>query len=284
MRLATWNVNSIRSRVGRAVAFLERADVDVLALQETKCTDEQFPREAFEAAGYAVATWGVSQWNGVALVSRVGIDDVERGFPGQPVFDGQPAPEARAIGATCGGVRVWSLYVPHGRTVGHPHYRYKLDWLAALREQARSWLAPGTGDPAAPVALVGDWNVAPRDTDVWDLEVFADQTHVTPPERAAFAAFADAGYTEITRVHVPRDRAYTYWDYQRLRFPRNEGMRIDFAYVSPAVAARTTGVSIERDERKGTAPSDHVPVVLDLAAVAADVAEGMAPAGRGVQG
>jgi len=266
MRLATWNVNSIRSRVDRAVAFLERSRTDVLALQETKCTDEQFPRAAFEAAGYEVATHGHSQWNGVAIVSRVGLADVERGFTGQPHFGDGDALEARAMAATCGGVRVWSLYVPHGRTVGHPHYDYKLRWLGALREQAQAWLAPGTGDPTAQVALVGDWNVAPRDTDVWDLAVFADQTHITPPERQAFAAFEQAGYTEITRVHVPEDRRYTYWDYQRLRFPRNEGMRIDFAYVSPALAARTTGVSIERDERKGKAPSDHVPVVLDLAA------------------
>jgi exodeoxyribonuclease III len=265
MRLATWNVNSIRSRVDRALAFLERTQTDVLALQETKCTDEQFPRDAFEAAGYDVATFGFSQWNGVAIVSRVGLDDVERGFPSQPLFGEEPALEARAMGATCGGVRVWSLYVPHGRSVGHPHYEYKLDWLTRLREQAQSWLMPGSGDPDAQVALVGDWNVAPRDTDVWDLAVFADQTHITPPEREAFASFEAAGYTEITRVHVPEDRRYTYWDYQRLRFPRNEGMRIDFAYVSPAVAARTTAVSVERDERKGRAPSDHVPVVLDLA-------------------
>ncbi|GAA2721608.1 exodeoxyribonuclease III [Cellulomonas aerilata] len=266
MRLATWNVNSVRSRVDRAVAFLGRSGVDVLALQETKCKDEQFPREAFEALGYRVATFGFSQWNGVAIVSRVGLDDVERGFPTQPTFgDDDPALEARAIGATCGGVRVWSLYVPHGRTVGHPHYAYKLRFLDRLREQARGWISPAGGDPTAQVALVGDWNVAPRDTDVWDLAVFADQTHITPPERDAFAAFEGAGYTEVTRVHVPQDRRYTYWDYQRLRFPRNEGMRIDFAYVSPAVAARTTAVSIERDERKGTAPSDHVPVVLELA-------------------
>jgi exodeoxyribonuclease-3 len=265
MRLATWNVNSIRSRVDRAVAFLQRTGTDVLALQETKCRDDQFPREAFAAAGYEVATFGFSQWNGVAIVSRVGLADVERGFPTQPLFGAEPALEARAMAATCAGVRVWSLYVPHGRSVGHPHYEYKLEWLTRLREQAASWLAPGTGDPSAQLALVGDWNVAPRDTDVWDLAVFADQTHITPPEREAFAAFEEAGYTEVTRVHVPQDRAYTYWDYTRLRFPRNEGMRIDFAWASPAVAARTTAVSIERGERKGEGPSDHVPVVLDLA-------------------
>jgi exodeoxyribonuclease-3 len=265
VRLATWNVNSVRSRVDRTLAFLERSGTDVLALQETKCKDEQFPREAFEAAGYRVATFGFSQWNGVAIVSRVGLDDVVKGFPTQPTFGEEPALEARAMGATCGGVRVWSVYVPHGRTVGNPHYAYKLQFLARLREQAQGWIDTTGGDPAAQVALVGDWNVAPRDTDVWDLAAFADQTHVTPPERAAFAEFETAGYTEITRVHVPQDRRYTYWDYKQLRFPRNEGMRIDFAYVSPAVAARTTSVSIERDERKGRTPSDHVPVVLDLA-------------------
>jgi len=267
MRLATWNINSIRSRADRVLAFLERSGTDVLALQETKCKDEQFPRAAFEAAGYEVATFGFSQWNGVALVSRVGLADVETGFSGQPMFGAEgkePAVEARAIGATCGGVRVWSLYVPHGRAVGDPHFAYKLAWLAQLKSQAEGWLTPPDGDPAAQVALVGDWNVAPRDTDVWDLAAFAGLTHITPEERAAFAAFATAGYTEVTREHIPEDRKYTYWDYQQLRFPRNEGMRIDFAYASGALAARTTGVEIDRNERNAKAASDHVPVILDL--------------------
>ena len=155
--------------------------------------------------------------------------------------------------------------MPHGRTVDDPHFAYKLEWLARLKEQAGQWLSPPDGDPAAPIALVGDWNVAPTDTDVWDLEAFAGLTHITPAERAAFAAFVEVGYTEVTREHVPDDRKYTYWDYQRLRFPRNEGMRIDFAYASPALAARTTGVVIDRNERKGKGASDHVPVILDLA-------------------
>ena len=268
MRLATWNINSIRSRSDRVLAFLERSGTDVLALQETKCKDEQVPRAAFEAAGYEVATFGFSQWNGVAIVSRVGMTDVAPGFSGQPMFsapEAEPAVEARAIGATCGGVRVWSLYVPHGRAVGDPHFAYKLAWLAQLKAQAESWLTQPEGDPAAQVALVGDWNVAPQDTDVWDLAAFAGLTHITPEERAAFAAFVGAGYTEVTREHIPEDRKYTYWDYQQLRFPRNEGMRIDFAYASPALAARTTGVEIDRNERKGKGASDHVPVVLDLA-------------------
>ena len=265
MRLATWNVNSIRSRVDRVLAFLERTGTDVLALQETKCKDEQFPREGFEAAGYQVATFGLSQWNGVAIASRVGLDDVARGFPGQPAFGAAPVVEARAIGATCGGMRVWSLYVPNGRALDNPHYAYKLEWLARLRDQSAGWLAQGTGNPDAQIALVGDWNVAPEDSDVWDMAVFDGQTHVTAPERAAFAAFTQAGYVEVTRQHIPQDRAYTYWDYQQLRFPKNEGMRIDFAYASAALASRTTGVVIDRNERKGKGASDHVPVILDLA-------------------
>lgn len=261
VRIATWNINSVRARVDRAVAWLERTGTDVLALQETKCSVAQFPRAPFEAAGYEVAVVGHHQWNGVAVVSRVGLDDVEPAFAGQPAYGEPPGIEARALGATCGGVRVWSLYVPHGRGVDNPHFAYKLDFLARLRDAAAGWLAD---DPAAQVALVGDWNVAPQDEDVWDLAAFAGATHVTPPERAAFAAFAEAGYTEVTREHIPEPRRYTYWDYQQLRFPRNEGMRIDFAYASPALAARVSGVLIDRDERKGKGPSDHVPVVLEV--------------------
>ncbi|MDM8084339.1 exodeoxyribonuclease III [Cellulomonas cellasea] len=264
MRLATWNINSIRARTDRALAFLERTGTDVLALQETKCKDEQFPREAFEAAGYEVATLGFSQWNGVAIISRVGLEDVETTFAGQPGFGVEPVTEARALGATCGGVKVWSLYIPNGREIDDPHYAYKLEWLKHLRAQAEAWISPGTGDPNAQIALVGDWNIAPLDEDVWDIEKFAGRTHVTPAEREAFTAFADAGYTEVSREHIPA-RTFTYWDYQQLRFPRNEGMRIDFTYASPALAARVTGATIERNERKGKAPSDHVPVILDLA-------------------
>lgn len=260
MRLASWNINSIRARTDRALAVLERHDIDVLALQETKCKDEQFPVAAFEEAGYEVAHVGVNQWNGVALISRVGLDDVHRAFPGQPGFGEDPVVEARAVGAICGGVRVWSLYVPNGREINHPHYHYKLQWLDQLKNSAQQWTAD---DPAAQVALVGDWNVAPRDTDVWDREFFEGKTHVTDPERAAFAAFGDIGYTEVSRVHVPED-VYTYWDYQQLRFPKNQGMRIDFAWCSPALTKRVTGVEIDRNERKGKGASDHVPVILDI--------------------
>jgi exodeoxyribonuclease-3 len=208
VRLATWNVNSVRARADRVIAFLERTGTDVLAIQETKCRDDQFPYLLFEAAGYEVAHVGFSQWNGVAVASRVGIDDVELAFAGQPGFarstpeaagvEDAPDPvhEARALGATCGGVRVWSLYVPNGRALADPHYTYKLAWLEALRGEAARWL---DADPAAQVALVGDWNIAPLDTDVWDISLFDGATHVSAAERAAFAAFADAGYTEVSR-------------------------------------------------------------------------------------
>ena len=238
MRLATWNVNSIRSRADRVAAWLERSDVDVVALQETKCRDDQFPEMMFNALGYEVAHVGHSQWNGVAILSRVGIEDVQIGFPGQPGWGETPAEEARALGATCGGVRVWSLYVPNGRTLADPHYQYKLDWLAALRTTAAGWLAD---DPAAQVALVGDWNIAPQDDDVWDMSVFAHSTHVSEPERAAFRAVVEAGFADVVRPYTPGPGVYTYWDYVRLRFPRREGMRIDFVLGSPALAARATG-------------------------------------------
>ncbi|RPF23241.1 exodeoxyribonuclease III [Myceligenerans xiligouense] len=275
MRIATWNVNSLRARVDRTLAVLERWDLDVLAIQETKCRDEQFPFAAFAGAGYEVAHTGLSQWNGVAIASRVGLDDVATSFPGQPGFrkpltgsappatllDVEPPVEARAIGATCGGVRVWSLYVPHGRALDDPHYRYKLAWLERLHDAARDWAV----DPGAQVALLGDWNVIPLDTDVYDVADFAGKTHVSPLERTAFGAFAEVGYTEVTREHVPAEHAYTYWDYQRLAFPRDKGLRIDFAWTTAALAERVRSVRIDREERKGKGASDHVPVILELA-------------------
>ncbi|MCL2594886.1 MAG: exodeoxyribonuclease III [Promicromonosporaceae bacterium] len=272
MRVATWNVNSIRARAERVVAFLERSDTDVLAIQETKCRDEQFPAAVFTEAGYEVAHVGHSQWNGVAILSRIGLKDVVTEFCGQPGFAKDadtllpPPVEARALGATCGGVRLWSLYVPNGRATCDPHYAYKLAWLRALQEQAAEWLL---ADQAAQIALLGDWNVIPQDTDVWDVadyaRAFPGATHITTPERAAFAAFAAAGYREVSREHQPEPHTYTYWDYQGLAFPTNKGMRIDFAWASPALADRVSAVVIDRDERKGKGASDHVPVILDLA-------------------
>ena len=203
MRIATWNVNSIRTRVDRVIAFLERGDVDVLAMQETKCKDEQFPMARFEEAGYEVAHHGLNQWNGVAIASRVGLEDVQIGFEDMPGFGDPIAAEARAIAATCDGVRMWSLYVPNGREIGHPHYEYKLDWLAALRADGEKWL---TENPEAQIALTGDWNIAPRDEDVWDPAFFEGKTHVTQPERDAFQAMIDTGYADVVRPHTHRLR------------------------------------------------------------------------------
>ncbi len=261
MRIATWNVNSVRSRIGRVEAFLKRQDIDVLALQETKARDDQWPVLGLQALGYDVASFGHSQWNGVAIVSRVGLEDVERGFDGMPAYGEPPAAEARAIGATCQGIRVWSVYVPNGRKIGDPHLDYKLEWLHALRETAAGWLGK---DPGAQVALAGDWNIAPQDDDVFDITAFAKSTHVTPPERAAFQAVVDAGYADVVRPLIPGPDVYTYWDYYRQRFERNRGMRLDFVLGSPAFAAHVTGAQIDRDERAGQGASDHAPVIVDL--------------------
>lgn len=265
MRLATWNVNSIRARVDRIVGFADREHVDVLAMQEIKCKPEQFPYEQFEAAGYHVEAHGLDQWNGVAIASREPIEDVEYAFSGMPGFkkgyDGHDAPlEARAIGATVGGVRVWSLYVPNGRTLDDPHYGYKLRWLDALRQYTADTLA---AHPDLPLALVGDFNIAPTDADNGDPTVVEGvSTHVSPAEREAFRALEGAGLQDVVRPLVPE--GFTYWDYKRLKFPRNQGMRIDFILGSRALADAVTGASIHRDERKGEQPSDHVPVVVDL--------------------
>ena len=257
MRIATWNVNSLRSRIARVEALVERHDIDVLALQETKAREDQLPLMALQGMGYDAAVAGVNQWNGVAILSRVGLEDVVTGFPGQPSW-GEPAGvESRAIGATCGGVRIWSLYVPNGRKIDDPHYVYKLDWLAKLKESAHDWLVEDT-------ALVGDWNIAPQDVDVFDMAAYAKDTHVTPPERAAFQAFLDDGWDDVVRPHAPGPDVYTYWDYYRQRFERNRGMRIDFVLGSPGLAKRVTGAFIDRDERAGQGASDHAPVIVDL--------------------
>ncbi|GAB3151078.1 exodeoxyribonuclease III [Microbacterium neimengense] len=265
MRLATWNVNSIRARVVRTVEFCVRENIDVLAMQEIKCKPDQFPYAAFEEAGYHVVAHGLNQWNGVAIASREPITEVETAFPGMPGFlkghEGPDLPqEARAIGATIDGVRVWSLYVPNGRGLDDPHYLYKLDWLAALTGYTRETLA---ATPDLPLALVGDFNIAPTDADNGDPTVIEGvTTHVSPPEREAFRALLDAGLSDTVRPLVPT--GYTYWDYKQLRFPRNEGLRIDFILGSHAFADAVAGAAIHRDERKGEIPSDHVPVVVDL--------------------
>lgn len=269
LRIATWNVNSIRTRVGRVVDWLQRGDVDVLAMQETKCSDDQFPTMPFLEAGYEVVHCGFNQWNGVAIASRVGLEDVHVGFDGQPSWskDGADAKaEARALAATCAGVQVWSLYVPNGRTLDDPHYQYKLEWLAALRNTADTWLQR---DPAAQIALVGDWNIAPTDEDVWDIAVFDNSTHVSEAERSAFNAIVDTRFADVVRPFTPGPGVYTYWDYTQLAFQKRRGMRIDFILGSPALAERVVHGEIVKDERRpgkkgDPAPSDHAPVLVDL--------------------
>ena len=256
----------MRARADRVEAWLLRTDVDVLTIQETKCKDENFPWEVFEHNGYDVAHFGFNQWNGVAIASRVGLTDVERTFPDQPSFGKggkDPVQEARAIAATCGGMRIWSLYVPNGRALDDEHMTYKLAWLKQLREHATAWM---TADPQAQIALTGDWNIAPQDEDVWDIDFFRKEglTHVSAPEREAFQGFLDAGFSDVVRPHTPGPGVYTYWDYTQLRFPKKEGMRIDFVLATPALAERVDSAFIDREERKGKGASDHAPVVIDV--------------------
>jgi exodeoxyribonuclease III len=208
-----------------------------------------------QSMGYDVVSAGYNQWNGVAIISRVGIEDVQLGFADMPQWE--DALEARAIGATCGGVQIWSLYVPNGRKLEDPHLAYKLDWLARLRAASKGWLDRDT-------ALVGDWNIAPMDEDVFDMAQFARSTHVTPAERAAFQGFLDDGYVDVVRPHTPGPEVYTYWDYYRQRYERNRGMRIDFILGSPSLAGRVTHAFIDREERAGSGASDHAPVLADL--------------------
>lgn len=262
MKIATWNVNSIRTRVDRVIEVLQRHDLDALAMQEIKCRPDQFPTAPFEEAGYHLSVHGLNQWNGVAIASKYPLEDVEDHFSGQPGWGDPAVIEARALGATIVSpmhdpLRLWSLYIPNGRELDDPHYQYKLQWLEALQKETATWLRE---NPEALIALVGDWNIAPLDSDVWDIAAFAGKTHVSKAERDAFDGFAKLGFEEVTRKYAPN---YTYWDYQQLRFPKNQGMKIDFIYASPALAARVKGAEIDRDERKGKGASDHVPVIFD---------------------
>jgi exodeoxyribonuclease III len=226
-------------------------------MQEIKCKPDQFPYKPFEDAGYQITMHGLNQWNGVAFASKIPAEDVEIGFSGMPEF--KEVQEARAIAATFEGNRLWSLYVPNGRTLDDPHFPYKLEWLDRLASITAETLE---NEPDLSLALMGDFNIAPLDTDVWDINFFAGSTHVTPQERQAFEAFEQIGLKDVVRPLVPD--GYTYWDYQQLRFPRNEGMRIDFVLGSEAFAEKVKSASIERDERKGEGPSDHVPVVVEI--------------------
>jgi exodeoxyribonuclease III len=262
VRIATWNVNSIRSRIDRVEAWLSRAEVDVLAIQETKAREDQFPYARFADLGYEVAHHGMNQWNGVAIASRVGIADTRVGFDDMPGWGEPVASEARAIGAICGGVRIWSLYIPNGRSLDDPHLGYKIDWVNALATAGRAWLA---ADPKAQIALLGDWNIAPTDADVWSVPYYETRTHTSPGERAAFQSVVDAGFADVVRPHTSEPGTFTYWDYTQLRFQKRQGMRIDFALCSPALAERVVGAAIDREERKGKGASDHAPVVFEVA-------------------
>ena len=257
MRVATWNVNSAKAREPRLLDWLDQRAPDVVCLQETKLSDEAFA-ETFGGPladrGYAVAHHGEGRWNGVALLSRVGLDDVVDGLPGAP---GYPHAEARAVTADCGGMRVTSVYVPNGRDRDDPHYAYKLEWLAALASMV------GAGDPASTV-VAGDFNIAPADVDVYDPAVFAESTHVTPAERDALAAIEGTGLHDVVRERWPTEPAFSYWDYRGGAFHQDRGMRIDLVLAGGPLAARRAAAWVDRLARKGTGPSDHAPVIVDL--------------------
>ena len=256
MRIATWNVNSIKQRLPRLLPWLDERRPDVVCLQETKLTDDAFREllaDELAERDYEVAVHGEATWNGVAILSRVGLDDVAVGIPGAPGF---PGPESRAVAATCGGIRVLSLYVPNGRVPGSEHYEYKLAWLASLREM----VAAG---PEATV-VCGDFNIAPTDDDVFDPDAYVGQTHVTGPERAALAELQALGLRDVVRDRWPNERVFTYWDYRAGMFHQDLGMRIDLVLAGETVAGRVRAAWVDRQARKGSGPSDHAPVIVDL--------------------
>jgi exodeoxyribonuclease-3 len=262
VRIATWNVNSVLARLPRLVEWLGVVEPDVLCLQELKTAE--FPIESVADLGYEVATHSTGRWNGVAILSRVGIADERPGLLDEPGYLPEDAmleaTEPRSLGATCGGVRIWSVYVPNGREPSHPHYQYKLQWLAALRATLEAEL------PAHPLlAVLGDFNIAPTDADVWDPALFAQSTHVTGPERDALAALRALGLRDVVPRAMKYDTPYTYWDYRAGMFHKNEGMRIDLMYATSALADAVQDAYVDRDARKGKLPSDHAPLVVDVA-------------------
>jgi exodeoxyribonuclease-3 len=256
VRLATWNVNSVKQRVPRLLPWLDERQPDVVCLQETKLADDAFLDllgDELSGRGYAVAVHGEATWNGVAVLSRVGLDDVVKGLTGAPGF---PHPESRAIAATCDGIRFVSVYVPNGRTPGSEHYHYKLAWLAALRDT----VAAG---PEATI-VCGDMNIAPTDDDVFDPDAYVGQTHVTAPEREALAELQKLGMHDVVRDRWPGERIFTYWDYRAGMFHQDLGMRIDLVLATGPVADRVQAAWVDRQARKGSGPSDHAPVIVDL--------------------
>ena len=267
MRIATWNVNSLKARLEKVTWWLERARPDVLLLQETKLADAEVPLLAFQSAGYEVAHHGEGRWNGVAIASRCGIADVVTNF-GEPLRkpqtddtgDDEPFAEARMIAARCGDVRVVCLYAPNGRVVGSEFYDAKLQWFDRLS----SWL-DAAADPTQPLVLGGDLNVAPTDADVWDPRACHGGTHVSPPERQAFDRLLRFGLTDVYRAHHPEPGRYTWWDYRAGMFHKNFGMRIDHLLVTAPLAKRTIHAEIDREARKGKPiPSDHAPLLIDV--------------------
>jgi exodeoxyribonuclease-3 len=261
--IATWNVNSVTARLPRLVDWLGTVEPDVLCVQEIKVDGTDFPVDDVASLGYDVAVHGTGRWNGVAILSRIGIGEVRRGLVDEPGFQPEDAMfevhEPRAIGATCGDLRIWSVYVPNGREVGHPHYEYKLRWLAALHATAQAELASHSR-----FAVLGDFNIAPTDADVWDPALFATATHVTPPERAALADLRELGLRDVVPRALKHGTPYTYWDYRAGMFHKNMGMRIDLVYASDPVTGAVQDAYVDREARKGTAPSDHAPVVVKL--------------------
>jgi exodeoxyribonuclease-3 len=259
VRIATWNVNSVKQRLPRLLPWLDERRPDVVCLQETKLADAAFAEllsDELSARGYEVAAHGEAAWNGVAILSRAGLEDVVRGIPGGPGWGGRDVIEARAVSATCGGVRFVCVYVPNGREPGSDHYAYKLEWLGALRELVAS-------GPDATVVL-GDVNIAPTDDDVFDPDAYIGQTHVTPPEREALAALQSLGLHDVVRDRWPGERVFSYWDYRAGMFHQDLGMRIDLVLASTPVAERVKAAWIDRHARKGKGPSDHAPVIVDL--------------------
>jgi exodeoxyribonuclease III len=255
VRVATWNVNSVKQRVPRLLPWLDERQPDVVCLQETKLADHAFDEllgDEFASRGYAVARHGEVQWNGVAILSRMGLEDVVMGVADAP----GSRPEARAVSATCGGIRVHCVYVPNGRVPDSEHYHYKLAWLAALGKMV------GSGSQDAIVC--GDMNIAPTDIDVFDPDAYVGQTHVTPPERAALAKLQALGLRDVVRDRWPSERVFTYWDYRAGMFHQDLGMRIDLVLATATVACRVRAAWVDRQARKGTGPSDHAPVIVDL--------------------
>jgi len=267
MRIATWNVNSLAARLPKVTWWLERAAPDVLLMQETKLADGDAPRDAFARLGYELLHHREGRWNGVAIATRVGAAEtitnfgLPLGVPETPdVPDDEPLREARMIAAVCGGIRFVCIYAPNGRTVGSPFYAAKLAWY----ERMQRWLA-GTRQPGEPLVVGGDFNVAPEDADVWDPARCHGGTHVSPPERQAFAELLRWGLVDgYRRLHAQPER-YTWWDYRAGNFHKNFGMRIDHLLVTSPVAARIAWAEIDREARKGKPiPSDHAPLIIDL--------------------